>query len=702
MFSRSISEQVRRLDDARSCARNVGDLFTLTLEIQRSKFRDYCERLIFSNPTLYGRKGEELLWRKGFYEVISTAKRLKNKEYSSEEKASIQAHINIGIGHYHNFILKLQNEYDINLEGIVDFALLTTDNRPLKPATGQILELAELSVHRSLIYLGDLCRYRLEIYPNWDPGLAFCYYNQALYFKPEYGMPHNQIGTFVSTLNLNYSLDAAYYYIRCITSKNPFEGTENNLLALFEKNSKYLEQLPVENPDADCIIQQEPAEHIRRFISRFLLLTDIWVFDKKVPHIYNLCHQTNVDLRECLAYSKPVLSENGDTQTDDSTETESINSPSYLHHDIIFKIVVICLLCISKLQASQSPQLSNVIAFTLAVYSQLIKYVLTHIQEEILNVPLLPEEPLVVNGIKKKAKKVKSTRRRKKLASQSDESDISDIEIDNDSDDSSSAASVSENELSGSSEDEAEEKADIEVKNMKNEEENHKDGENTNLDAEVLKKVKRVSVTELLDIVADQAYLQSIKIINDWLTADVEVLKLCGKNTRPLFSQLIKLVNIMHLDFNTSNNKENYADLQKSFKQMPLPEDIALKGVEILGTAQNEIAWQNLDNFCASLKEETLVRMLKVNSFGQFLTTIEETGVMYNEDTEMFDIRVADESGKSNESPTSLPEQQVYVTQGVILDNSAYSRIIEKLCMRNVTVKTGGAAGKMIDILIDD
>lgn len=662
MSFRSISEQVRRLDDARSCARYVEDLFTLSLEVQRSKFRDYCERLIFSDPILYGRKGEELLWRKGFYDVISTAKRLKKKEYTNEDRANIQAHINTGIGHYHNFILKLQNEYDINLDGVLDFPLLKIDNKSTKIATRQLLDNVELSVHRSLVYLGDLCRYRLEIYPNWDPSLAFRYYNQALYFKPDYGMPHNQIGTFVSSLNLNYSLDAAYCYIRCLTSKHPFDGTENNLLGLFEKNAKYLEQIPIENPDADCIIQQEPSEHIRRFISRFLLLTDIWIFNKDVPHIYDLCHQTNVDLRECLSYNKPISSENGDTQTDDSIETDSVSTPSYLHHDIVFKIVVICLLCISRLQSIQSKQLPNVIAFTLAVYSQLIKYITSHVQEEILNLPLPPEEP-EVNGIKQKIRKIKSMRRRKKITSHSDESDLSDIEMCNDSDDSSSCTSLlSDNEdVLLSSEDEEDNVVNVdEKKDINNDDvvvenftQNNNSQDSNNQEAETLKKAKRMG-TELIDIFADQVYLQSLKIINDWLSTDIDVLKLCGKNTRSLFSQMIKLINFVHVDGKNLLSK-NF--VLSDIKQIALPEDISLKGVELLVNSQRDILWKSMDSMNMSTKEETVIRMLKIVSFGHFLSTIEDTGVKYNEDEKLFVINEEETNG----TPTSLYDQVTFI-----------------------------------------
>lgn len=95
-FCRTIGEQAKLLDDARSCVRTISDLFTPILQAQRRKFCDYCDRLIFSEPLIYGRRGEELLWRKGFYEVIYTAKKLKKAEFSCEEIGSIQSHINSG------------------------------------------------------------------------------------------------------------------------------------------------------------------------------------------------------------------------------------------------------------------------------------------------------------------------------------------------------------------------------------------------------------------------------------------------------------------------------------------------------------------------------------------------------------------------------------------------------------------------------
>ncbi|CAG2056150.1 unnamed protein product [Timema podura] len=87
---RVISDAIRHLDDSRGRAETCSDLFTLPLEAQRERLREYCERLIFADPIGYGRKGEELLWRKVYYDVVTTAKRLrKTTSYGPVDTESV-------------------------------------------------------------------------------------------------------------------------------------------------------------------------------------------------------------------------------------------------------------------------------------------------------------------------------------------------------------------------------------------------------------------------------------------------------------------------------------------------------------------------------------------------------------------------------------------------------------------------------------
>ncbi|CAH0559256.1 unnamed protein product [Brassicogethes aeneus] len=651
---RSISEQAKRLDDARSCARNIGELFSPALCLQRRKFCDYCERLIFSDPVLYGKKSEELLWRKSFYDVVSSAKKLKKNEYSAEEISNLQGHINSGIGYYHHFLSRIQNEYNLNLNNIIDFSFELDLKKDVSYLSPKSIEWAQLAVHQCLIYLGDLSRYKLDIYPNWEPTLANRYYLQAILYKPEHGMPHNQMGTL--SMGQNKFLDAVYHYIRCLGCKYSFEGTSNNLHSLFEKNSKFVEQIPDENEDTDCIIEPSKTESIKRFIARFLLLIDIWYFNKKVTKLYNLCHQTFKNLEECLSYPRPTSADSEESPTD-SNDTDSTSTSTYLSSDILFKIVVICLLCVSKLKSSNSQHLSTVVAFTLAVYSQIIQNITSHMQESILNYPLSEEVQTSQNGIIKDlvlgGKKSKNLLRRRKIVKVNSD-DESEQEDSNSVDDYSSSddSFISENEdiLANSSDEEGAITKEIgKIKEVEIKETSALD-ENTlkkksESNEELLKKVQRMDVNDMLEIIGEESNLQSIKLLNDWLKLDQDTLKSCGANTGSFLRQIAQLLNLININLHDpkiSGTSVKVSEIIAKENRIPLAEDAALKGLNILGGVQCDLDWNYLHKKSFTPKDETVIRIIKLISFGKLLLTIEETGVTFNETKNMFVCAVDD------------------------------------------------------------
>lgn len=622
------------MDDARTCAQKVGDLFAPKLRVQRKKFREYCERWIFSDPVLFGHKGEELLWRKSYYDVVSTAKRLKKREYTPEETCNIEAHINAGVGYYHHHIAKLTAEYDLDLTGYVDFTMYLngTSKERNKTDNENIRKWALESVHRSLIYLGDLSRYKLDVYPNWEPNIAVRYYCQALRLNSNHGMPHNQMGTLASAQNR--TLDAVYHYMHCLACKVSFEGTEGNLQGFFEKNSQYLEKLPAENSE----VPTDKAEHIRQMLARFFLLIDVWYFDKTVPHIYNLCHKTYIDLEECLSYYKPVVSE---TDTDpDSIETDNSSANlSFLTGDSLFKLVVICLLCISKLQKGHSNHLSTAIAFTLAVYSQLIQNVILHIQQAVLSFPL-PDSAFEINNKtpkKKMKKKATKLRRRRKSLGDSD-SELSEDDDLVECESSSEEEGLSDTQLASSSEDEIDDNSTEQPSEEKDGVENDctkkkvDDGKNL---TEIIKKCKLIDTGDMLEIISEEGFLQSIKIVNDWLMFDEEVLKSCSKSSRSLLRQITHLLNLINIEFGDWRPKISES-LDEKLNTIGLPEDVLLKDLEILSDAQKEIAWNSIHKSNMSAKEETVVRIMKLVSFGKYLTTIKEAGIKYDEEKKLF------------------------------------------------------------------
>ena len=93
-------------------------------------------------------------------------------------------------------------------------------------------------VHKCLVYLGDLARYRLELLGDDEQDLggtvAGRYYQMALQVVPGVGLPYNQLATLAGSKN--HGLDQVYYYLRAVTSQVGFEGGEANLRRVLEKN----------------------------------------------------------------------------------------------------------------------------------------------------------------------------------------------------------------------------------------------------------------------------------------------------------------------------------------------------------------------------------------------------------------------------------------------------------------------------------
>nr|CAH7716516.1 unnamed protein product [Callosobruchus chinensis] len=652
---RTISEQAKRLDDARSCARNIKELFTPTLTVHRKKFCDYCERLIFSDVVLYGRKTEELLWRKGYYDVVSAAKKLKKKEFQPEEVVCIETHINAGIGYYNHIMMRLQYEFNLVLKNVVDFHILceVKKDADLRP---EAVEWAKQSIHQCLIYLGDLNRYKLDIYPNLNPTLPVRYYLQAISLKPDFGMPHNQMGTL--EMNRNHYLEAVYHYIRCLSCKITFDGTTNNLLGLFEKNSKFIEQLPPENNSAECIIELDKSESIKRLIARFLLLIDIWYFNKKVPKVYNLCHQIYKNLEECLSYPKPTVSESGEGPNDNaSVDTDSNNA--YLSSDKVFKMIVICLLCIAKLRSANSPQLSTAVAFTLGVYSLLIQHVANHIHDSILNCPLNGNiKSYKSNGILRdlmsggKKRSRTKLRRRKVVKLESDEeSDVSGSER-NDYSSSSDDSFISDTEdvLAISSDDDLDlSKGGVELKPAQKLLNGIKAAKpSPKAKEDVVEKIQLMDANDTLEIITEESCLESVRILNDWLKTDTEILKSCAVNTKSVFKQITKLLNLVNINMSSAKVigvKLKLSQVIAKESKIPLTEDIILKGVPIFEESQKETDWNYLDERGLNAKEEAVIRSIKLLSFGKYITTLDESGVTYDEDRNIF-VCALDETKK--------------------------------------------------------
>lgn len=394
---RSASEAVRKLEEQLRNATSARARMAPEVTLLRTRVKEYCERLLFAAPLEYGRQAEELTWRKVYYEAVQQFKTPKRgvqgngegERVKDEEEAvlSLRAHLMSGLGHYHHLLIRLQAEYRLDLESSVDVPLRwshrglprgrLSQRRQQPPhhghdASGQheesLVLWARQACHRLLLCLGDLARYLSEL---GAPGsgererwalLSQRYYWQALGLDPEAGMPHNQLGTLAGGAHVG--CNAAYHYLRCLQSGQPFDGAQGNLLRLLDKNSRLLLEAP-----------HGGNNHLFRFSTHFLKLCEQLYTSTDTNGIQALCEETLAQLSALLA------------------------EPEMPTADLVFRAAVMAMLCTEKLRKSGPHPLSSAAAaFTLSLFSHVLAACSRRLAPPATDGPEDPVAPLPLRG----------------------------------------------------------------------------------------------------------------------------------------------------------------------------------------------------------------------------------------------------------------------------------------------------------------
>ncbi|XP_022824310.1 protein SMG5 [Spodoptera litura] len=369
---RYVSDVARRVGEMTTASCSMSDLFSTNLEVQRQKLRDNCEKLLFLDPVNYGKKSLELLWRKVYYETVSTAKKLR--ETDNDNDSYLFTHIVCGIGHFHHFISRIEGEMKIHVKEI-DYTSFHHDEESIENnqiPTDDEIQLSRSVLHSCLIYLGDLSRYQVEIFHAFEPSIAARYYLQAAHVDMSLGMPYNQLGNLYN--DKNYNLDSVCYYIHCLSCTSPFEGAVGNLTKIFEKNAQYYDS--PNNPES-----LTQAEHIQNIITNFLSLIEIWYMNKNDTNIPQRCSTIAHELKVAMDFIKPPLPDVDKNYTEyiQAVEEEGTN-PSYLNANLVHKIVLICLFTITKVSETDEVKAFACKAFTLALLSQLLQKLLQQLE----------------------------------------------------------------------------------------------------------------------------------------------------------------------------------------------------------------------------------------------------------------------------------------------------------------------------------
>ncbi|XP_015380477.1 PREDICTED: uncharacterized protein LOC107174153 [Diuraphis noxia] len=379
---KSINEVSHFLDDQRGRSLSCKDLFTASVDTQRIKLKNYCERMMLADPLCYGRKAEDIMWRKTYYDVYSTAKILrKNNDWSHMELALIENHFQSGIGSYYHLLFKFQAEIKFNKPELFDFYLLINDETDnivkkdhitvlKKNDTGNKEEASmKQLVYRCLICLGDLSRYlyelnKLDLYYS----TACRYYKQALNYKPANGLPHNQIGRLA--LSNKKHLDAVYHYVRCVFSFEPFEGGEKNLLLSLQQQSEAVGNIFLEKMFSVFYLwytgEKDSGPELDKIYSSIISLLQNFADFKNKINTADKKNEINKD----------------DTLTPSVKDTIQFLSTN----ENVFKIVVIIIACLNKLHKEESKCIPKAELFFLSLMEHLIGQSVTYC---VKNLPLL-------------------------------------------------------------------------------------------------------------------------------------------------------------------------------------------------------------------------------------------------------------------------------------------------------------------------
>uniref|UniRef100_A0A8D0CLT8 Nonsense-mediated mRNA decay factor n=1 Tax=Scleropages formosus TaxID=113540 RepID=A0A8D0CLT8_SCLFO len=380
-MSRAVVESVHKLDAIISNKSSYREVFKPENISLRNKLRELCVKLMFLHPVDYGRKAEELLWRKVYYEVIQVIKTNKKHIHSrSALECAYRTHLIAGVGFYQHLLLYIQSHYQLELQDCIDWTHVTD---PLigrkKPvlATAKEMEWAQMACHRCLMYLGDLARYQNELAGVEAEQLAERFYHQALSVSPHVGMPFNQLGTLAGSKF--YNVEATYYYLRCIQSETPFEGAYGNLKRLFDKAAKMYHQVKKQELKRLSPTRQRD---IKRLLVSFMYLQSLLQPKNSLQEteLTSLCQSVLEDFNLVLFYL-PTPAHSSSLANEEEGEHDT--GCSFLPDALVFKMAVTCLMVVHSLKKGGSKQCSASIAFTLALFSHLINHVNVRLQAEL-------------------------------------------------------------------------------------------------------------------------------------------------------------------------------------------------------------------------------------------------------------------------------------------------------------------------------
>ncbi|XP_062545991.1 nonsense-mediated mRNA decay factor SMG5 [Armigeres subalbatus] len=389
---RSVYTLVKQQDERKSTL-TVADLMANEFLEGHRQLVGRCVSLMFEDYETVGKKAREILWRKGYYDLIAIFKKhhqqlqqqWHNNAADAEEMAKQEQRLKQGaerllldgINHLKVIVLRLAQIFNLdNMKHLVSYGLLENyDDDLLVQESGcyenlkldeerseedrkviytkQEVSFALESIHSLLTALGDLHRYYCEFglvgltTEENIKDVTAKYYWEAFKLNTKIGITQNQLGTLFN--GRNYNLDSVYHYLYSLCCLVPFDCSDLNVNRIFQKNIRFLE----------CTGEGASTEEdhaIREFVAKFLLVVDVFFYDKSVTDFTSLCHSVLIDFKNVLGARRLADDE------------------YFITDDFIFKLVSILFFCMYKAQINSSDKIYSLNAFMVALCCELMEY----------------------------------------------------------------------------------------------------------------------------------------------------------------------------------------------------------------------------------------------------------------------------------------------------------------------------------------
>jgi len=576
-LQRNVGELVRRIDNLHQSANRVEDVFSEDLLGLRVRLREFALKLLHADPEKFGLKYLEIVWRKAWHEPVTLARQVGG---ASVGCVLLDSHLLSGLGQYHHLLLGLAEQYGwppglkLDLVSRLEFGFSGSKAKKYSGSKWMLDVVA-----RCLVWLGDLSRYRLEFSENIErrraETLAKKYYSACACIKPGFGLAYSQLAAI--SRDSNAGINPLFFYLKCVTSRERFDGGESNLRRLLDKSENEVNNL-----------MDKPAAEVA---SAYLVqLVANLIDDRKEDEVIQACQQSLSSVHQAIAGGHRVES------------------------TWLARLTACVVLVIIKLGdgSAASSRTGLCHAWMLALTSHLAGMVVTGLgkglwgedwsetsisTEDTKTEEEEPEEEPDSKVEKKKRKKFVDLLRRRRVSNSGSSIDsdlseddeppsISDDDFDSDeSDDIYFSDSEEDDDVSGSDED-------VVIESVEEE----------------LPDTRRV-----VEVVDQMGLLPALNLCFVWLRAQPQVLAGMGDGGNQLWTKLARLFTLLNLESDKYVKNDKISRIKAKNNAAPIDEEFYIRDTDMFENQLKEIEWSR--NIVGGTVGETAARVSRVASW---------------------------------------------------------------------------------------